>query len=196
MRSNTSLERSRMHKVPSPSSSARRAQLNRWAGEAPFLQGMRTKAMNMSNRLVVGLCGSLFIAIAAAEPPPTVENATKELVALQHQWAAARVARNVEFLEKLYAREFRITAMNGSIVSRADDIGVFASGDLRPESVTNEDMEVLIYDNVAVVTGLEKVRGTFKGALGNFALRFTNVFVHRDGRWQLVRHQSTELRSR
>ena len=72
--------------------------------------------------------------------------------------------------------------MNGSIVTRAADIGVFASGEMKPESVTNEDMEVLVYDNVAVVTGLENMRGTYKGMFGKFAVRFTNVFVKRDGR--------------
>lgn len=119
----------------------------------------------------------------------------RELIKLQHEWAAARVRRDAPFLERFYAKEFRITAMDGSIVSRADDIEAFASGALRPESVTNEDMSVAVYADTAVVTGLEKVKGTHKGAFGQFALRFTNVFVRRDGRWQLVTHQSTEVRN-
>jgi ketosteroid isomerase-like protein len=152
--------------------------------------------MNMIKRVVIGLCGSLSLAIAAAQPPSATEDTVKELLALQHQWAAARVKRDVAFLESFYAKEFRITSMDGSVVSRAVDIGVFASGEMKPESVTDENMEVLTYDDVAVVTGLEKVRGTYKGVFGNFALRFTNVFVQRDGRWQLVTHHSTEVRGR
>ena len=152
--------------------------------------------MRMIKRLAVVLCGSLFLAVSLAARPGTSEETIKELLELQHQWAAARMRRDVAFLEKFYAREFRVTSMNGSIVSRAEDIGVFASGDMRPESVTNEDMEVLVYDDVAVITGLEKVRGTYKGMVGDFALRFTNVLVRREGRWQLVTHQSTEVRGR
>lgn len=40
------------------------------------------------------------------------------------------------------------------------------------------------------------IRGIYKGAFGEFALRFTNVFVRRAGRWQLVTHQSTEVRKK
>lgn len=150
--------------------------------------------MRIIERLVVLGSLSLLLSNSLAAVPDTSEDTVKELIEIQHQWAAARVRRDVAFLEKFYAAEFRITAMNGSIVSRAQDIGVFASGDMRPESVTNEDVECLVYDDVAVVTGVERVRGTYKGIAGNFALRFTNVLVRRDGRWRLVTHQSTEIR--
>jgi ketosteroid isomerase-like protein len=56
-------------------------------------------------------------------------------------------------------------------------------------------MRVSVYGDTAVVTGLEKMKGTYKGAFGQFTVCFTNVFVRRDGRWQLVAHQSTEVRS-
>ena len=156
----------------------------------------RRKTTHTIMRVLVVLSGSCFLAVSAAAPPDTPPDTIKELLDLQHQWADARVRRDVAFLEKFYAQEFRITSMNGAVVSRSEDIGVFASGDMRPESVIDEDMEVLIYDEVAVITGLEKVRGTYKGRAGNFDLRFTNVLVRRDGRWQLVTHQSTEVRRR
>jgi len=135
-----------------------------------------------------------LVAACAQMPARTPTAATKELTELQHAWADARVRRDVSFLEGLYAKEFRIIAMNGSVVERDTDIQAFASGLLKPESVTNEDIEVRAYGDTAVVTGIERVRGTYKDNYGSFGLRFTNVFVRRGGRWQLVSSQSTQLR--
>lgn len=46
---------------------------------------------------------------------------------------------------------------------------------------------------IASVTGIENLAGTYKGNYGEMALRFLNVFVRREGRWQWVVHQSTPV---
>jgi hypothetical protein len=94
----------------------------------------------------------------------------------------------------LYAKEFWITAMNGTVVTRAEDIGVFASRAMKPETISDEDMKVTVYHSLAIVTGLETVKGTYNGVHGDFAQRFTNVYIRRDGRWQMVTHHSTPIR--
>jgi len=118
----------------------------------------------------------------------------KELTRLQNGWATARIKGDVAFLENLYAKEFRITAINGSVVERDADIAVFASREMKPEYIRDEDMKVSVYGDAAVVTGIENLKGTYKGMPGEFSVRFTNVFVRRDGRWQLVAGHGTEIR--
>ncbi|GAB2561003.1 hypothetical protein GCM10027190_08330 [Spirosoma areae] len=54
-------------------------------------------------------------------------------------------------------------------------------------------MTISRYGEVAIVTGREHVKGTYKGNPGDFRLRFTNVFVRRDGRQQMITHHSTEV---
>lgn len=126
----------------------------------------------------------------AAQAAGSVE---AELLALQDQWAKARVEGNVSVLERIYAKEFWITSMNGSLVARSEDIGVFASREMKPEIVADDEIKVAVYDDMAIVTGREHVKGTYKGMAGDFMLRFTNVYVRRDGRWQMVTHHSTEI---
>jgi len=125
---------------------------------------------------------------AVAQPAGGIE---KALLRIQDEWASARVKRDVSYLERLYARELRIQSMNGSVVERDADIANFATGALKPDYVEDEDMRVSVYGGTAIVTGIENVGGTYKGHYGKFSLRFINVFVQRDGRWQLVAHQST-----
>lgn len=120
----------------------------------------------------------------------------QELIQLQHEWATARIRGDVAFLETLYAKEFRITAMNGSVVDRDADIAVFASRDMKPEIIEDDDMQIARYGEIALVTGREHVKGTYKGNPGDFMLRFTNVFIRRDGRWQMLTHHSTEVRKK
>jgi ketosteroid isomerase-like protein len=126
------------------------------------------------------------------------ETAKAQILTIQKQWADARVKPDIAYLERLYAKEFRVHPINGAVASREDDIAMFREGRIKPEFVRDEAMDVSIYGIVAVVTGIENVGGTYgdgplKGQYAGFSIRFTNVFVQRDGRWQLVLHQGTQI---
>lgn len=145
-------------------------------------------------RTMVIICWVMMAqTLAGAQSPEQIK---QELLKLQNEWATARIKGDVAFLEKLYAKEFRITAMNGSVVDRDADIAVFANRDMKPEIIEDDDMQIAQYGEVAMVTGREHVKGTYKGYPGDYWLRFTNVFVRRDERWQMVTHHSTEVRKK
>jgi ketosteroid isomerase-like protein len=141
--------------------------------------------------VAVGLLGFMISTASWAQSSSETE---KELLRIQNEWATARVKRDVPYLEHLYAKELRIQAMNGAVIERDADIANFATGALKPDYVKDKDMKVSVYGETAIVTGIENVGGTYKGNYGEFSSRFTNVFVRRDGRWQLVAGQATEIR--
>lgn len=127
----------------------------------------------------------------------------KELLALQDEWAAARIKGDVEFLERFYAHDLRLQVMDGSVVERKDDIAMFdriRRGDpntIKPEYIHDVDMKVSPYGDAVVVTGVENLKGKYPGGMyGEMALRFTNLFVRRDGRWQLVLSHSTRIQAK
>src|SRR5688572_29299425 len=128
-----------------------------------------------------------------------VDNTEAVLLTLHQQWAAARVDGDVAFLERLYGQELRLQQADGSIVQRNDDIELFNragksdSEVVKPEYIRHVDMRVTRYGTTAVVTGVEQLKGTYKGRPGEMPLRFTNTLVRRDGRWQLIAHQSTRI---
>lgn len=135
----------------------------------------------------------MLVATAHAQSPDPAE---AELIGLQHAWAAARVAGDTAFLETLYAKEFRITTKGGDVVERDADIALFATRTIKPEYIRDDDMRVARYGETALVTGVENLKGTYNGVPGEMALRFMNVYVRRDGRWQMVAHQSTQVRAK
>ena len=122
---------------------------------------------------------------------PRESDREQQIVRLEQAWREARIRGDTAFLDSLYAKEFRVQGTNGKVISREADIAGFASGDIRPEVIDAEEMNVALYGDVAVVTGLDRLKGRYKGRTGEGRVRFTDVFVWRDGRWQLVAIQGT-----
>jgi hypothetical protein len=77
----------------------------------------------------VGVLGLIFLMPSVAQPPGETE---RELLAIQKQWADARVKPDIAYLERLYAKEFRVHTMYGSVASREDDIAMFREGKISP----------------------------------------------------------------
>ncbi|CAN5484760.1 hypothetical protein BH10ACI4_BH10ACI4_09210 [soil metagenome] len=140
----------------------------------------------------------IIVAATLAVSPLAAEPLGKEqtLLKLQHDWAEARKNADMRFLEDFYAKEFTVGSMTGGESNRAQDMAMFSSGDLKPTVIEDSEMHVSVYGEIAMVTGLEHLEGTYRGNSGKFDLRFTNVFVYRDGRWQIVRHQAAQVQKR
>ena len=134
---------------------------------------------------------SLFALVAInAQAASKVE---KDLIALQQEWATARVNGDVAFLERLYSREFWMTAMDGTVVERGAAIAMFSSQETKLEAITDEDVKVVVDGLTAIMTGRENVKGTNQGVSSAYALRFTNIFVRRHKTWQLLTHHATRI---
>jgi ketosteroid isomerase-like protein len=146
------------------------------------------------------LLAAASLATGCAHQSPA--NPEQEVLRLHEQWAAARVQGDVAFLERFYGEELVLNQADGGVVRRKDDIELFnraGKTDLevvKPEYIRDVDVKVATYGSTAVVTGVENLKGTYKGRAGEMALRFISVLVWRDGRWQLVSHQSTRVQSK
>jgi ketosteroid isomerase-like protein len=140
--------------------------------------------------LIAFVSFTLTALFVIAQPPKADE---RTFFKLQHDWAEARKNADMRFLENFYAKEFSVGLMNGGESSREQDLAMFSSGDLKPTVIDDKEMRVYLYGETAMVTGLEHLEGSYKGRTGQFGLRFTNVFVYRDHRWQLVRDQAAQI---
>jgi hypothetical protein len=96
-------------------------------------------------------------------------------------------------LSRLVALEFVEISRLGQIRTRADNIRDIASGDLKLTSVVYDSLVVRIYGEVAVLRGIADNTGAFRGFPFSGKIRYTRVFVRRDGRWQAVAMQQTSF---
>lgn len=130
---------------------------------------------------------------AAAETSAGDDARKVEIARLIDQWAEARVKGDTVFLEKFYDADLRLNQMSGGVVTRKDDIALFAARLIRPEYIRDTDVRIGVFGDTAVVSCIESLKGTYRGVPGEMSLRMLNVLVRRDGRWQLVASQSTPI---
>jgi ketosteroid isomerase-like protein len=62
----------------------------------------------------------------------------------------------------------------------------FTSHNLKFQSITTGEVQVRVYENTAVETGLSTMIGQDKGKTVPRDNRFTRVWVKQQGRWRLV----------
>ena len=106
---------------------------------------------------------------------------------IQQELAAAWIARDRAVIERLIAPDWSVTHVAGQRLTRADVFrDMFESAATQMQSTTVDDVEVRLFGDTAVVTGRTHALGTQSGAAFDVRLRFTDVFVRRDGRWQAV----------
>jgi hypothetical protein len=133
----------------------------------------------------------LLASTAATEAQQTKEPkpGAVELTRLENAWASGLVKRDRPLFERLLAKRFVYTE-NDKLMSRGELLRDIVSGTDTVTAARNEDMEVHQFGAVtAVVTGWLIVSG--RGASGPFTrrYRFTDTWVKRDGRWQIVAAQ-------
>jgi ketosteroid isomerase-like protein len=115
----------------------------------------------------------------------------QELTKVENGWAEAIVKRDVGALQKLYADEYIATDPMGSVYTKAQDLASLQSGEFTLTSYKLDDVKVQSHGTIAVVTGRNTIKATYKGKPIDGAYRFTDVFVKRDGRWQAAATQAT-----
>jgi len=96
-------------------------------------------------------------------------------------------------LSRMVADEFIEISRFGQVRTKADNIRDIASGELKLTSVKYEDLTVRIYGDVAVLMGIADNTGMFRGIPFSGKIRYTRIFVVRDGRWLAVAMQQTPL---
>ena len=117
----------------------------------------------------------------------------QQVLQLENRRFQAMVDADIAALESIFADDLSYTHSTATLDTKESFIGSLASGVLKYESMTPSNMQVRDSGDTAVVTGNADVRVITGGQQIGFSLRFTDVVVRRDGRWQVVAWQATRL---
>jgi uncharacterized protein (TIGR02246 family) len=113
----------------------------------------------------------------------SVEQAIRQL---DHERIQAQIGADAVALDRIYADDFIGVGPSGTVRTKAQVISDFTSGDLKFQSITTDEVQVRVYENTAVETGLSTMVGQEKGKAVPRDTRFTRVWVKQQGRWRLV----------
>lgn len=161
----------------------------------------------MKNRVPVVAFLSLVLGLALAglafgqttNQKMSQEDRTREdLMQLERDIGKANIENDYAFFERVEAEEFIFTDAGGGVTTRKQDLEGLkqpANPDVKLVAYDVDEMKVMLYDKTAVVTGRVTTRRMVKGAPVTGQSRFTDVFVWRQGRWQLVAGHSSRIRT-
>jgi ketosteroid isomerase-like protein len=127
------------------------------------------------------------IAIAQEQGATKDQGSTEQFIRqLDSERIQAQIGADAVALDRIYADDFIGVGPSGTVRTKPQVLSDFTSGTLKFQSITTEDVQVRIYENTAVETGLSIMIGQDKGKTVPRDTRFTRVWVKQHGRWRLV----------
>ena len=123
----------------------------------------------------------------------TASRDTAELIALQQVLAQAWLAGDRATIETIIAPDWSLTGPDGTRSDRATVLAdVFETRMHKILQLEIDEVEARVFGEAAVVTGRTHGVGEF-GVPYDVVIRFTDMFVRRDGRWQAVASHASLL---
>jgi ketosteroid isomerase-like protein len=133
------------------------------------------------------------VILAVMAPLRPAEASDREVLEAQDRRFAAMVAGDVAALGPLLADELTYTHSNGWVETREQFLESIRSKALQYRSIDPGDVAVRVYGEAAVVTGKAAMKVLSNGQDLAMAVRFTAVYVRREGGWRLAAWQTTRL---
>lgn len=150
------------------------------------------KRFTFEARTSVAIAAALLIGAFAS----TVQASAHEEEALlqrERDQAQAWVKKDAKFIDEYEAKEYVFTNEDGSLADKAADMESLKTGTSTIESFVLDDMKAMVFGDAGVVIGRATLKGTYLGSPMVGAYRFTDTFVKRDDRWQVVASQITRI---
>ena len=148
--------------------------------------------------MVFGVAGAWACSPTSSPPPlpastPVVQaagNAAEDVEAvitrLERDWAAAIVTKDLATLDRLLADDFNETSPTAYTLPKSQAIEDLKSGNYTVKKMDLDEISVNVYGDTAVSFTSQDEKSTYAGKDTSGHYHFTDVWVKKDGRWQVV----------
>jgi ketosteroid isomerase-like protein len=144
--------------------------------------------------LLLALVPFLFSRSLSAETPKGNAELEQEIRKLDSAEAVAVLNTDVVAIEKYWSDDFTVNAPNNKILmGKVDAIKLVREGILDYSSFKRDVEAVVIHGDTVILMGLETVKAKGKAPFAGQTVlrRFTNIWMKREGQWQLTARQAT-----
>jgi ketosteroid isomerase-like protein len=150
---------------------------------------------------ISGLAVLIAASLSFAQPPTPVKTGKAPATAPEAEAVrSAELARfkamtgnDMKALNAALGDDLIYTHSNALVDSKASYVESITSGRLKYVTIEPRDLQVRVFGTTAVITGAAAITSTSNGTTATNQLRFTDIWVLREGRWQMVGWQSTRL---
>jgi ketosteroid isomerase-like protein len=139
------------------------------------------------------LGGFVLTILVAMIPVPVTADTGDDIERLEQKRTQALLAGDMATLDVLYANEFSYNRAGGDSMTKADFFAFFTSGDAKLRRLVVEGMNIRVYGDAAVVTGIQHIDVNLKGEDRKIDLRYLHVWINGPNGWKLVARQATNL---
>jgi ketosteroid isomerase-like protein len=139
--------------------------------------------------VVLALCTLPLVARPADTKAAVVEALTRQGDA----WDKAIVKKDRAAVEANMAGDFRSIDGAGTVEDKKTFVEGLLDARLTIDPYTVEDFDVRIFGDTALLSGRTRMTGRFDGKPFTSHYRYIDIYVKRDGRWQIVSVQITRL---
>jgi len=146
-----------------------------------------------SPRRLLLLLGLLIFSVGRSQAQNEDPQASK-LMVLEHLWNEAQVQRDARALEGMIADHFIDTEYDGEVSDRQKFLADIANPEFQPTSMALRDMQVSLYKDTAVITGVYRAKGMVGGKAYDHTGRFTDTWVFENGHWLCVASHTSLLK--
>ena len=113
-----------------------------------------------------------------------------EVPRLEREWMEAWLGKDRDACDRILAHDFVLTSARGLLLSKAEWLA--AAGDtIVGLSFDWDEIQVRDFGHVAIVHARSHQCATVAGTDWSGTFLLTDVWVHRDGRWQVVSRHGT-----
>jgi len=128
------------------------------------------------------LPASPVVSAAAA----SAEDVEGVITQLERDWAAAIVKKDVAALDRFLADDFNGTSPTAHTFPKLTAIEDLKSGKYAVAAMDLDEISVNVYGNTAVSFTSQQEKSKYAGKDTSGHYHFTDVWIKKDGRWQVV----------
>jgi ketosteroid isomerase-like protein len=140
--------------------------------------------------LLVVLLTGIVLASAQSNGAP---GDTKELLQIDNDLLNAYVHWDLSVRDRYVADDFVGVDGSGNVYSKQQDMQELKEGTFAMQAFMTEGVQARIFGDSAIVTGRNTATSVYKGKEHTGTIRYVDTFLRRDGRWQMVYSQDTNV---
>lgn len=138
--------------------------------------------------LFVAVCAS----IVAAQDTSDAAIQTK-IIALEKAWNQAYKIGDRKALDELLDNSIVLINDDGSVQSKKDFLATVHATNSQEQQVAPESMHVHVYGNVAIASGVMRVKGSEGGKSYTRREQFVDTWLFKGGKWVCVATDATPI---
>ncbi|HBN09037.1 MAG TPA: DUF4440 domain-containing protein [Cyanobacteria bacterium UBA8530] len=108
------------------------------------------------------------------------------VLAAERSLLDAMLRGDVPVLDKLISEDLLFTNQDGALISKELDLSAHRSGMLRVHTLVPSEQKLQHFGDTSIVSVKLRLSGTYGEAAFSCDLRYTRVWQHRQGSWQVI----------